>query len=95
MQYLALIHADTRSATTPAEWEHFFAVAERSGLFRGGSALGSRLLIGSDPATGPTDTVGGYMRFDAENAAALRALLAEHPVVLHGGTVELCEMVVS
>lgn len=95
MQYLVLVHAATQSPTTPEEWEQFFAAAAASGLFRGGSALGSRELLGTDPEARPTDAVGGYMRFDADDVEALRALLAHHPVVLHGGTVEMCEMVVS
>ena len=32
------------------------------------------------------------MRFDAEDRAKLLELLKQHPVVLHGGSVELCEM---
>ncbi len=32
------------------------------------------------------------MRFDADDLNALRALLEDHPVVKHGGTIELCEM---
>ena len=39
-----------------------------------------------------TETVGGFMRFDSDDPEELRALLMEHPVILHGGTIELCEM---
>jgi hypothetical protein len=34
----------------------------------------------------------GYMRFDTDDKPRLLQLLAQHPVVVHGGTVELCEL---
>jgi hypothetical protein len=32
------------------------------------------------------------MRFDSEDKEKLLALVNQHPVILHGGTVELCEL---
>jgi hypothetical protein len=32
------------------------------------------------------------MRFDSEDKQKIIDLLASHPVVVHGGSVELCEM---
>ncbi len=32
------------------------------------------------------------MRFDSDDKEKLLELLKTHPVVVHGGTVELCEM---
>jgi hypothetical protein len=34
----------------------------------------------------------GYMRFDSDDKQIILDLLNVHPVVLHGGTVELCEL---
>jgi hypothetical protein len=39
-----------------------------------------------------TDHVVGYMRFDSEDRQPILDLLEKHPVLLHGGTVELCEL---
>lgn len=89
-QYLLLIHGNTEARPAAEDWERFFAAARRSGFFVGGSAIGDRLIIGR-----PTELsaqIAGYMRFDADDRRALEELLKDHPVVRHGGSVELCEM---
>lgn len=92
-QYLLLIHHHSGPQPDPEAWERFFELTARSGLFRGGSEIGKRELIGgSDATVSTTDHLVGYMRFDAEDKQALTALLAQHPVVRQGGTVELCEL---
>ena len=91
-QYLVLIQNNTTSPTTPAEWDHFLAVAKASGLFKGGSALGDRTVVGDTQSAKSTKHLGGYMRFDSDDRAKILELLQQHPVVLHGGSVELCEM---
>ena len=92
IQYLLLIQNNAKSPIDPAEWDRFFAAAKASGMFKGGSALGERILIGDTRSAQSTRHVGGFMRFDADDKAALLELLQQHPVVLHGGSVELCEM---
>ena len=91
-QYLLLIQNNAKAAPTPAEWDIFFATAKASGLFKGGSALGDRVLVGDSRSAQSTKHIGGFMRFDAEDRAKILELLKEHPVVLQGGSVELCEM---
>jgi hypothetical protein len=91
-QYLLLIQNNPRSPATPAEWDRFFAAAKASGMFQGGSALGKRIMMGDTKSAQSTTHLGGFMRFDADDQAALLELLTQHPVVLHGGSVELCEM---
>jgi hypothetical protein len=91
-QYLLLIQNNAKSKATPAEWDLFFAAAKESGLFRGGSALGERVLVGDTQSAQSTKHIGGYMRFDADDKAKILELLKQHPVVTHGGSVELCEM---
>ena len=92
MQYLLLIQNNAQSPTTPAEWDRFFAAAQASGMFKGGSALGDRTVVGDTTSAQSTKHIGGYMRFDSDDRAKLLELLKQHPVVLHGGSVELCEM---
>lgn len=89
-QYLLLIHGNETSASTEAEWGAFFARAKASGFFSGGSEVGAKVMLG---AAGPTsDHIAGYMRFDCDDRTALLELLKLHPVVLHGGSIELCDL---
>lgn len=92
MQYIALIHKNTDTSPTSAEWEQFIEVAMKAGFFEGGSEIGSRLTIGTKPVGDTSQTVGGYMRFDSEDLDPLLELLNQHPVVKHGGTLELFTM---
>jgi len=92
MQYLLLIHGNARSTPSAQEWTAFFARAEASGMFQGGSAIGNKQLIGSTLSASRSDHIAGFMRFDSEDRQRVLDLLDEHPVVTHGGTVELCEM---
>jgi hypothetical protein len=92
MEYLLLIHNNATSRTAEAEWTEFIARARDSGTFRGGSELGSRELVGSDAPVPSSAHLGGFMRFETDNRTRLLDLLRSHPIVAHGGTVELCEM---
>ncbi len=92
MQYLALIHANQKILPSAAEWEHFFTIANASGLFEGGSAVANGVIVGERPAVVLSTRLGGYMRFDADDGAAVLELLQHHPVIRHGGTIELLEM---
>lgn len=91
-QYLVLIHRNAAGQPNPGEWERFFAAARESGMFRGGSEIGHRTLLGRVEEATNSLPLAGYMRFDADDEGLLRQLLAQHPVVLHGGTIELCEL---
>ena len=91
-EYLLLIHGNETTPTTADEWDRFFAAARASGTFRGGSEVGAREIVGGGATARSSDHIVGYMRFDSDDRAKLRALLQLHPVVLHGGTVELCEL---
>jgi hypothetical protein len=92
MQYIALIHRNTDTTPTSAEWDHFFEVAGETGMFKGGSAIGTRHTLGRKTVPDTTQDVGGFMRFDSEHLSQLNKLLESHPVIKHGGTIELCEM---
>ena len=91
-QYLLLIHGNARSQASAEDWSQFFASASASGLFRGGSELGKRVVVGEAEAMDSTAHIVGFMRFDSEDEQPILDLLKGHPVVLHGGSVELCEM---
>lgn len=92
MQYIALIHRNTDTTPTAAEWNCFFELAAETGLFKGGSAIGTRHTVGRKTVPDTTRDVGGFMRFDSEDLSKLNELLQRHPVIKHGGTIELCEM---
>lgn len=92
MQYITFMHNNVDSQPTDKNWHQFFETANRSGLFRGGSAIGARSTIGKDNVPDITDHINGYMRFDAESLDDLNELLEQHPIVIHGGTIEICEL---
>ncbi|MDF3055872.1 MAG: hypothetical protein K0R17_87 [Rariglobus sp.] len=91
-QYILLIHSNTTTEASTDEWNQFFTEAQASGLFKGGSAIGDRIIVGNTQSAKPSDHIVGYMRFDADDKQKLLALLNRHPVVVHGGAVELCEL---
>lgn len=91
-QYLLLIQNNQKTESTPEEWKQFFAAAKSSGTFAGGSEVGAREVLGDSQSTQSTAHIDGYMRFDSDNKDTLIELLKLHPVVLHGGSVELCEL---
>lgn len=91
-QYILLIQGNRKSVSTSEEWEIFFTAAKQSGLFEGGSEIGEREIIGDTESAKPTDHIVGYMRFDSDDKQKILNLLERHPVVIHGGSVELCEM---
>jgi hypothetical protein len=92
LQYIALIHGNAVTPPTADEWERFFDVAQRSGLFRGGSAIGNAVRIGAPEPLSSADAIVGFMRFDADALGELHELLAVHPVICNGGSIDLCEM---
>lgn len=92
MEYIAFMHENTDSQPSAEEWERFIELARKSLLFRGGSAIGNRTVLGRKAVPDVTEHIGGYMRFDSESHAELTALLEKHPTVAHGGTIEICEM---
>lgn len=91
-QYILLIHDNAKTEPTAAQWDQFFAAAGQSGLFEGGSAIGKRVILGDTLSAKSSDHLVGFMRFNADDKQKLLDLLQSHPVVLHGGSVELCEM---
>ena len=91
-QYIVLIQGNATSKATAEEWNQFIADARESGIFEGGSAIGKRTVLGDSHSAKSSEHIVGYMRFDSEDKQKLLDLLTKHPVVKHGGSVELCEL---
>jgi hypothetical protein len=91
-QFILLIQGNLKSEPTAEDWAAFFSAARQSGMFQGGSEIGMRWIVGDASSAESTKHVVGYMRFDADDKQQLLDLLQRHPVVVHGGSVELCEM---
>ncbi len=91
-QYILLIQDNAKSRATAAEWGQFLTAAKKSGMFYGGSEIGNREVLGDTDLARPTQPITGYMRFDTDDKPKLLELLQSHPVVRHGGAVELCEL---
>jgi len=92
MEYILFIHKNTDSTTTREQWDEFFVAANESGMFLGGSEISNQIQIGNKPIQKITDNIGGFMRFESDDENAVLELLKKHPVILEGGTLELCEM---
>ena len=91
-QYLLLIHGNATSVSTEEEWNSFFKISRESGLFIGGSGIEDARIIIGDTFAKPSEHIVGYMRFDSEDKQKILDLLQKHPIVVLGGSVELCEM---
>ena len=91
MEYILLIHNNADQPTTEEQWNTYFSAARESAMFNGGSEIGSRIQLGSKNVISTTDSVVGYMRFEADDINKLHQLLELHPVYIQGGTLELCE----
>ena len=92
MDYIAFMHRNEQTPSDKEEWDHFFELAKESGLFRGGSAIGKRSIVGKEGVPDTTINIGGFMRFESQTLEELNKLLQHHPGVKHGGTVEVCEL---
>lgn len=95
MDYLLLIHNNADQSPTEEEWSGFFGKAMESGMFKGGSEFGASRMFGGESAGQLAPKLGGFMRFRADEPETLEELLAEHPVVRNGGSVELVELPVT
>ena len=91
MEYILFIHNNTDSATTEEQWSSFFEDANKSGVFLGGSEIANQTQIGKKTVKNITNEIVGYMRFESEDKSKILTLLEKHPVIIQGGTVELCE----
>ena len=91
-QYLLLIHGNEKTPPTAEEWEGFFSAAKKSGTFKGGSEVGRTEIIGDTSSAVSTAHIVGYMRFDSDDKQKILELLKQHPVIIRGGSVELCEL---
>jgi hypothetical protein len=94
-QYILLIQRNAKSEPRPEEWNRFLAAAQKSGLFQGGSAIGERVILGDVESAKSSDHIAGFMRFSSDDKMSILNLLQQHPVLVHGGSVELCEMIKS
>lgn len=81
MQYILRIHRSATRFPPDSAWAAFFARAEASGTFRGGSEIGKRQVIGKADGVPSTSHIDGFMRFDSDDRQTLIELLASHPVV--------------
>lgn len=92
MEYILFIHNNTETPTTIEAWNTFFKAAKESNIFQGGSEIANRIQLGNKIVPDITQQIGGFMRFESPSLEAVKKLLKIHPVMLCGGTLELCEM---
>lgn len=88
--FIFLMHDDAGPA---GDWETYLAGLREHGVFQGGSEIGEGACFRRDGKDAPiTAHIGGFIRVQAENLEAARALLAGNPAYEAGGTVEIREL---
>lgn len=92
MEYIVFIHNNTDNDTKDEQWHSFFSLATNSGIFQGGSEIYNPETIGKKSIPNITNNIDGFMQFETDNKEKLLSLLENHPVIIEGGSLELCEM---
>jgi len=92
MEYIVFIHNNTDNETADEQWHSFFSLATESGIFQGGSEIYKSEALGDKAIPEITKTIAGFMRFDTDDKSKLNRLLEKHPVIIEGGSLEICEM---
>ncbi len=94
--YIFLMHTDVQkppNTETDAAWGKYIEVLNKSGCFRGGSALGGgQCFTRSGPPGEITAHIGGYIQVQAKSLDDARKFLDGNPVFEGGGTVEIREL---
>ena len=92
MEYIVFIHNNTDNVTKDEQWHSFFSLAQESGIFQGGSEIYNPISLGKKTIPDITINIGGFMRFETDDKNKLITLLDKHPVIIEGGSLEMCEM---
>jgi hypothetical protein len=91
--YILLMHADAGDGETPELWADYLSRLREMGVLQGGSAIGAGEVLRKEGAAGPvTSHLSGYVRVQAPDMGAARALVAGNPVFECGGSVEIREL---
>ena len=75
-----------------ADWNAYIDRLQKTGVFRGGSALGHGLCAHKHDSH-RSCIVTGFMRFEADSIQQIQALVPGNPVYESGGEVELLELI--
>ena len=94
--YLLLMHSDAvddHVAADEGRSTAYFETLRASGLFDGGSSIGTgQCFRKAGPAAPPSDSLSGFVRVRADDLEAARRFLVGNPVYDAGGTVEIREL---
>jgi len=91
--YILFMHGDVSSQLSPELWETYLAGLRARGAFQGGSEIGLGEVVrkgGAAPAI--TRHLTGYIRVEAKDLEAAKALAAGNPVFEAGGSIEIREL---
>ncbi|MBL8574843.1 MAG: hypothetical protein JNM13_14300 [Hyphomicrobiaceae bacterium] len=97
--FVLLMHddaTDQRAADDPALWNAYVMHLIEADALEGGSAFGGGITLRKgDRTPAPVSRIAGFMRIEAADLAAARALIPGNPVYEAGGTVEIRELPVT
>lgn len=95
-EYILLMHSDTASAESGSDWDAYIGRLHEAGCFRGGSVIGAGQSFRKDGLPGPVAAhISGFIRIEAADLEAARALLPGNPAFEAGGTVEIRELPIT
>lgn len=91
--YILLMHADTVREVPDELWQAYFSMLREKGIFGGGSSIGDGEIMRKDGRPSQiTERLSGYIRVQADDMAAAKALVSGNPVFECGGSVEIREL---
>lgn len=93
--YILFMHNDVPAGLPRprSEWEAYFGKLRQANAFQGGSSIDDGVCLAKSGASRPTTShIAGYIRINAVDLNAARALVAGNPVYEAGGTVEIREL---
>jgi hypothetical protein len=90
--FLFLMHRDTFGEVSPLLWPSYLSKLKAAGAFAGGGMLGTGKVIKKDGTMKNTDELAGFIRIQAEDLEAAKALAIGNPIFECGGSIEIREL---
>ena len=93
LKFLILVHGDAKQPIPTEAWMPYLGTLKQGNHLIGGSAVaGGWSITSTTTTTNVTDWLRGFHVIIATSVEEAKRLVATHPVVVAGGTVELREL---
>ena len=88
-EFILLMHNDSLTPETDADWQAYIERLAASGHFRGGSSIGEGAVVRKTGAAAAISPVSGFLRIEARDLDEARTLLRGNPGFEAGASVEI------